>query len=361
MLCATVWLLCVAVASHRRTSQPGLAARTTRVTVLSAAAASAALSGAAAGTAAADPSGPAPHDAAARLDRLYEEAERATEAYDGAHERAEHLRSDLVALQDRAAHGQQRVNELRDRIGTLAASQYREGTIDPTLALLMSDDPAGYLDKATALRRLSGWQTERLHALEAAERVLRAQRAQAAGKLADLQRAGARLRTRKQAVQGALAEARLLLESLPPAQRAAYAPGLSRQHVSRDRAVPAIPERPAATSRAALAVAAVRGVIGAPYVWGATGPNAFDCSGLMLYAYGKAGVTLPRTSQSQMNAGRHVPLEQARPGDLVVYRGDASHIAMYVGGGRVVHAPYPGARVRYDSVGMMPVTAVTRP
>ncbi|UWE08883.1 C40 family peptidase [Actinacidiphila bryophytorum] len=96
-------------------------------------------------------------------------------------------------------------------------------------------------------------------------------------------------------------------------------------------------------------------------MWGATGPRAFDCSGLMQYAYGRAGVALPRTSQEQMNAGRRIPLDQARPGDLVIYRGDASHVAMYVGGGRVIHAPYPGARVRYDPVGMMPITAVTRP
>ncbi|MCL2733320.1 MAG: C40 family peptidase, partial [Actinomycetia bacterium] len=101
--------------------------------------------------------------------------------------------------------------------------------------------------------------------------------------------------------------------------------------------------------------------LGAPYVWGATGPNAFDCSGLMLYAYRQAGIALPRTSQEQMNAGQRVPLDGIRPGDLVIYRADASHVAMYVGGGMVIHAPYPGARVRYDPIGMMPVTAVTRP
>jgi cell wall-associated NlpC family hydrolase len=81
----------------------------------------------------------------------------------------------------------------------------------------------------------------------------------------------------------------------------------------------------------------------------------------MLYAYQQAGVSLPRTSQEQLDAGTRVPLDQARPGDLVIYRGDASHVGMYVGGGQVVHAPYPGARVRYDPVGMMPITAVTRP
>lgn len=94
---------------------------------------------------------------------------------------------------------------------------------------------------------------------------------------------------------------------------------------------------------------------------GGAAPGGFDCSGLTQWAYGRAGVALPRTSQAQRGAGRQVPLSEARPGDLVTYRADASHIAMYVGGGQVVHAPYPGGRVRYDPVGMMPVSGVTRP
>jgi cell wall-associated NlpC family hydrolase len=81
----------------------------------------------------------------------------------------------------------------------------------------------------------------------------------------------------------------------------------------------------------------------------------------MQWAYAQAGVALPRTSQGQATAGRQVPLSQARPGDLVAYRGDASHIGMYTGNGQVVHAPYPGAAVRYEPVGMMPVSSVTRP
>jgi cell wall-associated NlpC family hydrolase len=95
-------------------------------------------------------------------------------------------------------------------------------------------------------------------------------------------------------------------------------------------------------------------------VWGANGPSGFDCSGLTQWAYAQAGVALPRTSQAQRYAGHLVPLSQARPGDLVAYRDDASHIGMYAGNGQVIHAPYPGAAVRYDPVGMMPVSSVTR-
>ncbi|NEA96229.1 C40 family peptidase, partial [Actinospica acidiphila] len=115
-----------------------------------------------------------------------------------------------------------------------------------------------------------------------------------------------------------------------------------------------------ASGRAAAAVAAARSALGKPYVWGANGPSGFDCSGLTQWAYAQAGVALPRTSQAQRHAGRQVPLSEARPGDLVLYRSDASHVGMYMGDGQVIHAPYPGAPVRYDPVGMMPVSSVTR-
>jgi cell wall-associated NlpC family hydrolase len=329
-----------------------------------AAAATAALSGGTAQTAAADPSAAIGQDTATRLDRLYQQAEKATESYDAAQERARQLRADLATLQDRAAGGQQRVNELRDDLGTLAAEQYRGGALDPSLALLLSDDPEDSLDRAATLDRLGAHQTGQLRELRDAERALEGQRSQAAGKLAELNQTTAQLGRRKTAVQQALSAARQVLDTLPPVQRAGYAPAMD-DRASRDRTplpnLPDLPDLPAASGRAALAVAAARQALGSPYVWGATGPRSFDCSGLMQYAYGRAGVALPRTSQEQMNAGRHVPLDQARPGDLVVYRSDASHVAMYVGGGRVVHAPYPGARVRYDPVGMMPITAVTRP
>nr|WSX74092.1 NlpC/P60 family protein [Streptomyces sp. NBC_00899]WSX79843.1 NlpC/P60 family protein [Streptomyces sp. NBC_00899] len=350
------------MASHRRAPQPGLAVRTTRVTVLSAAAAAtAALSGGTVQIAAADPAPAAGQDTATRLDRLYQQAEQATESYDAAQERARQLRADVATLQDRAAQGQQRVNELRNELGALAAEQYRGGALDPSIALLLSDDPAHSLDRAAALDRLGARQTQQLRELQDAEKALDGQRRQAAGKLTELNRTTAELGRRKTAVQQALAAARRVLYTLPPAQRAGYVPGMG-DRASRDRVpLPDLPKLPAASGRAALAVAAARQVLGSPYVWGATGPHSFDCSGLMQYAYGRAGVALPRTSQEQMNAGRRVPLDQARPGDLVIYRGDAGHVAMYVGGGRVIHAPYPGAQVRYDPVGMMPITAVTRP
>jgi len=108
------------------------------------------------------------------------------------------------------------------------------------------------------------------------------------------------------------------------------------------------PELAPGTSYAAGAIRAARTRLGAPYVWGATGPDTFDCSGLTGWAYAAAGLTLPRTSRQQWYAGRRVADADLRPGDLVFWASDTSnpatihHMGLYVGGGRMIHAPRTG-------------------
>jgi cell wall-associated NlpC family hydrolase len=360
------------VASHRRDSQPGgSAVRTIRLTALSAAACTAAaLAGTAAGAAsagAAEPGRRTAADPAARLAHLYHQAERATQRYDAAQETERQLRRRVATLQDEAARGQQRVNDMRAGLGTLAAAQYRDGGIDPAVRLMLSSRPGDYLDRAESLDRLDDHQTDDLDRLQRAERVLGQHRAEAQRDLRLLAATRTALVHRKREIQSRLTAARQLLGSLPPGARAGLenhldgGPGTGPGGGSLLGALPRLPSLGPSSSRAAVAVAAARSAIGSPYVWGAAGPRAFDCSGLMQWSYRHAGVLLPRTSQEQRDAGQHVPLSRIRPGDLVIYRSDASHVAMYVGDGRVVHAPYPGARVREDPVGMLPISAVTRP
>ncbi|WP_432169887.1 NlpC/P60 family protein [Streptomyces sp. 1222.5] len=312
---------------------------------------------AAAATLGAVPAHAAPHGTRAEVDRLYEEAERATQAFDKAAERAGTLRREVRDAQDHIARQQQRINTLRERLGSVAGAQYRSGGLDPAVALLFSDDPADYLDKAATLDRIGTRQAGQLRELRSALRDLAQERAEAAGRLADLERSRKAVVAHKRTVEKKLATARRLLNSLPAAERAAY----DRASRGGRADLPDPAGAAAPDSRTAAALAAVRSALGRPYVWGASGPSGFDCSGLMQWSYAHAGIHLPRTSQEQRFAGRQVPLSQARPGDLVVYRSDASHVAMYVGNGQVIHAPYPGAPVRYDPVGMMPVSSVTRP
>jgi cell wall-associated NlpC family hydrolase len=290
------------------------------------------------------------------VDRLYQEAEQATEAYNKASERTDTLRREVGRAQDRIARQQGRVNTMRDALGALAGAQYRSGGLASSLALLLSDNPGEYLDKAAVLDRIGARQAGQLKELQTALRQLAQERAVVAGELTQLEKSREAVAQHKKAVERKLAAAQRLLNSLPSAQRSAY------QRASRSADdLPGPSSAVAPDSRAAAAVAAARSALGRPYVWGANGPGGFDCSGLMQWSYAQAGVGLPRTSQAQRYAGRRVPLSQAQPGDLVVYRSDASHVAMYVGNGRVIHAPHPGAAVRYDPVGMMPIASVTRP
>jgi cell wall-associated NlpC family hydrolase len=113
-------------------------------------------------------------------------------------------------------------------------------------------------------------------------------------------------------------------------------------------------------SRASAAVSYAYQKLGSPYVWGATGPNAFDCSGLVQAAYRAAGVSLPRTTYSQIAAGRRVSRSELLPGDLVFFYAGISHVGIYVGNGRMIHAPNPSAPVRLAPLDEMPYAGATR-
>ncbi|MGW4024245.1 NlpC/P60 family protein [Streptomyces sp. NPDC005009] len=334
--------------SHRRTAPSSGSDRSATVAL--------GLLSAAATALAAVPAAATPYDVTrAEVDRLYREAEKATEAYNEADERADGLRRQIATAQDGIARQQARVNTMRESLGSLAGAQYRSGGLDPALALLLSDDPEDYLEKASVLDRITVHQAAELRKLRSTLRSLAQDRAEAAGKLGALEKSRKAVAAHKRTVERKLTEARRLLDSLPAGERAAWdrATRSARADLPGPSGTPASP-------RAAAAVAAARSALGRPYVWGAEGPSAFDCSGLTQWSYAQAGVALPRTSQAQRYAGRRIPLSEARPGDLVVYRSDASHVGMYMGNGQVIHAPHPGAPVRYDPVGMMPVSSVTR-
>jgi peptidoglycan DL-endopeptidase CwlO len=128
-----------------------------------------------------------------------------------------------------------------------------------------------------------------------------------------------------------------------------------------------LPDVPAPNGIAAAALAAASTRLGLPYVWGATGPGSFDCSGLMLWAYAQAGIQLPRTSRAQYAGLPHVSLDQLAPGDLVFYATDVRnpatihHVGMYVGNGLSLYAPRTGSVVKIGAVGYGPIIGAARP
>ena len=115
------------------------------------------------------------------------------------------------------------------------------------------------------------------------------------------------------------------------------------------------------TARAAKAVKFALAQIGDRYVWGASGPDGWDCSGLTMGAWRAAGVSLPHSSAQQFSSGRKVPRAALEPGDLVYFYSPISHVGMYIGGGKMVHAPNPGRRVEINDISSMPYVGATRP
>ncbi|MER6524435.1 NlpC/P60 family protein [Streptomyces sp. NPDC001508] len=337
------------MASHRRPKQPSR----TRVTVLTTAAAAAvALSSQAANAA---PSEKLSKDEVkAKVDKLYEQAEQATEKYNGAKEKQEKLQKEISTIQDNVARGQEDLNKLRDGLGTMASAQYRSGGIDPSVQLFLSSDPDDYLDKASTLDQLSGQQVEALKKIQDKQRELAQDRAEATDKLKDLAATRTELGKKKKEVQGKLAEAQRLLNTLTAKEKADLAAKEERANRSSSERVQ-LGNTSSASGRAGAAFSAAQSKIGSPYVYGATGPSSFDCSGLTSWAYAQAGVSIPRTSQAQANAGQRIYSQSdLKVGDLVIFYGDQHHVGLYAGNGQVLHAPRTGTVVRYESINNMP-------
>ncbi|WP_428962735.1 C40 family peptidase [Micromonospora fluostatini] len=115
------------------------------------------------------------------------------------------------------------------------------------------------------------------------------------------------------------------------------------------------------TEAARIAIRTACAQVGKPYVFGATGPNSFDCSGLTQYAYRAAGISLTHFTGAQWNQGRAIPRSEARPGDLVFFFSDLSHVGLYIGNDLMVHAPRAGKPVNVSSINHMPVAGFRRP
>ncbi|MCQ4081579.1 NlpC/P60 family protein [Streptomyces sp. RB6PN25] len=323
------------MASHRR---PKPASRT-RVTVLTATAAAAvALASQAAN---ADPK-PTESQVKSQVEDLYNQAEAATQKYDAAQEQQSTLQKQVDDLQNQVAREQAQMNKLADQFGSFASAQYRAGGIDPSMQLFLSSNPDDYLEKASDLQQMSSSQAAALQQMEQEKRVLDQERAEAATKLAQLDTTRQELQQQKQDIQAKLARAQSLLNSLTAQERQAIENAGSVSNPNLGSSV-------AASGRAAAALAAGETRIGDPYVYGATGPSSFDCSGFTQWAYAQAGISLPRTSYDQENVGPHLTMDQLEPGDLVIMNG-GEHVGLYAGNGYILHAPHTGAAVRYESL-----------
>ncbi|MFI9341263.1 NlpC/P60 family protein [Streptomyces sp. NPDC052773] len=299
------------------------------------------------------------------LDRLYREAASATDAYNAAEEKAKEQSAQLVALAKKIAEGKEKLAGLKDRAGAAARAQYRSGGLPPEARLVLSDDPGEFLDGTG--RVLQGERATQ-HLIEETKRTqqdLEQYSADASAQWKKLEanrkaKAAARKKVEKQIAAAEKLESELEKEEKERLAELEREAARKAQNDWLDTGVLDGADGEATTA-GEQAVKYATAQIGKPYEWGAEGPDSYDCSGLTSQAWASAGHVIPRTSQEQWKQLRRVDVTDMRPGDLVIYFDDASHVGMYIGDGTIVHAPRPGRDITLAGAGSMPILGVVRP
>ena len=228
-------------------------------------------------------------------------------------------------------------NRQKAELGAAIAQQQMDAPLGPSANLLSSGDPDEFLAGLGAVQALNSTRADALEKFGEVSKELKNRRAQLQDRKAALADARKEADSKRDKIRKQYADAKAELARLTAAQQATFN--------ASDTTMPEVD----ASGRAKTAINFALAQLGDPYVYGGTGPNSWDCSGLVMKAWAAAGVSLPRVVGPQMAATTRVPMNALQPGDLVAY-GDMSHIGMYLGGGRVVHAPRPGKSVEITSL-----------
>ncbi|WP_338697905.1 NlpC/P60 family protein [Streptomyces sp. Q6] len=300
-----------------------------------------------------------------KIDKLYHDAGVATDEYNAAEEKADRQSVEIVKLAQKIAAGQQKLDRLKSSAGATAREQYRTGGVPREARFLLSGDPQQFLDNAG--RMYQGQQATKnlMSQLTKTQNALAGYAEDASDQWKRLEegrkeKAAAKKRIEKQIkaaqdLEGTLEKKerdrlkKLEEEAEQKAQSAWLSSGVLKEINGR------------ATKAGEAAVRYAGAQIGKPYVWGAEGPKSFDCSGLTSQAWAAAGKPIPRTSQEQWRQLKHIDIKDMRPGDLIIYHDDASHVGMYIGDGAIIHAPRPGRTVTIAGAGSMAILGVVRP
>ncbi len=296
----------------------------------------------------ADPAPPSnANDAANQLHQLSSQAEVLTNQFQKAQDDHNARLGDLARANAEAGHAQEVANQarteeekFRGQVDRLTHASFQGARMNQLSELLVSKSPTDYLDRASALDILSKDQddvlkrfTSATQQANAAEQQAQDARNRAQQAEADAARILNDLQQKKAAMDAQVAKANDFYQSLSAKEKKAIS--------GTDDTVGAL----AGSGAAIQAVNSALSKVGDPYVWGATGPNQFDCSGLVQWAYRQAGISLPRSTYSQVGVGRSVSQSNLQPGDLIFFNGE-EHVGIYVGGGKVVHAPTEGENVK---------------
>ncbi|MFI8433160.1 NlpC/P60 family protein [Streptomyces sp. NPDC079020] len=299
------------------------------------------------------------------LRRLYQRAEEATEAYNATEEQLKKRTAETRKLNADLSKARTALDRARGDAGRLAREQYQgQSEFSAYLRLLLARDPVHALDQSHVIERAAAGRAATVNRLTAAEKRAAGLAVKSREALERQQALTARKKRQRDTVRTKLNEVEGLLAALSAEQLAGLA-ALERRDTDKAQgelvASGALSSTRPPTEQGGEAVAFAVGQIGKPYVWGAEGPDSFDCSGLTSQAWASAGRAIPRTSQEQWRRLPKVSVASLRPGDLVVYFPKATHVALYIGNGMVVQAPRPGSSVKVSPVASNPLLGAVRP
>lgn len=270
--------------------------------------------------------GPSTKELRAEALKLADQMEQLTEQYNGLKVKLAQSQRAAKVAKENAERQEKALQEIRQKVGTLAATSYMQGGSDPAVSFVASQNPQFVLDQAATLNYFAKQDSTRvldlMRAMQAAQRARKSAEARAQ----QVKELRTQLESQRKKVSETYEKVRGKLVKKDPTQLAK---------------LPVV-----GSGKAAQALRYAMSKIGRPYVWGAAGPDTFDCSGLTMWAYKQVGINLPHYTGSQWNAGTHVSRSQLQPGDLVFFYSDLHHMGMYVGDGKMLHAPHTGDVVK---------------
>jgi len=300
----------------------------------------------------------------AKVRQLEEDATAAAEGAQEAKVKLAGLTKTLNGIKAKAEVQGQTVSTLQRSLGTIAIEQYKSGGFGQSFELLFSSDPTLYLSSAGSLEAITRRKSAQLRKFEAAQQRLNATTLTVNDKIALVAAAQKKLAAQSAIARSKLVEAEKLLSKLSKAERERLAK-LSDDEENADQAssLQAAKSASGVSGRAGIALKYALKQIGDRYVFGAAGMVTWDCSGLTMRAYQAAGVSLPHSSAAQSRMGKKVSFNALKPGDLLFYGRPVSHVGIYMGGGKMVHAPRSGSRVKVTgsgSLGRKPLVGARR-
>jgi cell wall-associated NlpC family hydrolase len=296
-----------------------------------------------------------------QVDQLRTEAADSAEAANGAKVRLAGLQRELKGVQSQQAKEGAALRTLKKSLGLIAVNAYKNGGLGTSIQLLFAQSPSEYLASASQLELVTRSQGIQLRRYASAEQRFHQTSLIARDRVKQVQIVQRELAAAAALAQAKLVAAEKLLNSLKAADRKRYlAAQAARDAAEKKSSHVSAKLANTVSGRAGIALRFALSQIGKPYYFGAAGLKSWDCSGLTMVAYARAGVSLPHSSQQQIRYGRRIPFGSLQPGDLVFFYRNITHVGIYLGRGLIVDAPRPGRNVQVDPIGSMPFAGAVR-